>query len=133
VEEPHFTGGPGTGKSRAARTYHELGLLTYGHLLEIAAADLTGITPRETGTLIGKAIKPTGDLLMITDAHTWHVLPDPGQHVLRCLYQKLTAARPVLLKAVCAPHYATLDLIFGHVVNARLAAEADIRSKGGNA
>jgi stage V sporulation protein K len=61
-----FTGGPGTGKSRAARAvaraYHELGLLTYGQLIEIAAADLTGTTSRETGILIGKAIKPTGDL-----------------------------------------------------------------------
>lgn len=92
-----FTGGPGTGKSRAAqavaRIYHELGLLTYGQLIEIAAADLMGTTPRETGILIGKAIKPSGDLIMITDAHTWHDLPDHGQHVLRCLYQELTEAR----------------------------------------
>jgi stage V sporulation protein K len=92
-----FTGGPGTGKSRAAaavaRTYHELGLLTYGQLIEIAAADLTGTTPRETGILIGTAIKPAGDLYMVTAAHTWHDLPDRGQHVLRCLYQKLTEAR----------------------------------------
>ena len=30
---------------------------------------------------------------MITDAHTWQALPDRGQHVLRCLYRQLTAAR----------------------------------------
>ena len=30
---------------------------------------------------------------MITDAHTWRALPDRGQHVLRCLYRKLTQAR----------------------------------------
>jgi hypothetical protein len=94
-----FTGGPGVGKSRAARavarTYHELGLLAYGQLIEIAAADLTGTTPRETGILVGTALKPAGDLFMITDAHTWHDLPDCGQHVLRCLYQKLTEARQV--------------------------------------
>jgi hypothetical protein len=30
---------------------------------------------------------------MITDAHTWHDLPDRGQHVLRCIYSKLTDAR----------------------------------------
>ena len=39
-----FTGGAGTGKSRVARAlarlYKDLGLLTYGHLIEIAAADL---------------------------------------------------------------------------------------------
>jgi stage V sporulation protein K len=89
-----FTGGPGAGKSRAARAvacaYHELGLLTYGQLIEIAAADLTGTTPRQTAALVDKAIKPSGDLLMITDAHSWHDLPDGGQHVLRCLYRKLT-------------------------------------------
>jgi hypothetical protein len=92
-----FTGGPGTGKSRAARcvarTYQDLGLLAYGQLIEIPAADLTGTTPRETGTLIHDTIKPFGHLLMITDAHTWHTLPDRGQHVLRGLYQKLTEAR----------------------------------------
>lgn len=41
-----FTGGPGTDKSRVAkavaRAYHELGLLTYGHLIEIPVADLAG-------------------------------------------------------------------------------------------
>src|ERR1700722_4702402 len=46
-----FTGGPGTGKPRAAkavtRIYTELGLLSFGHLHEIAAADLTGSTLQE--------------------------------------------------------------------------------------
>jgi stage V sporulation protein K len=48
-----FTGGPGTGKSRAARAiatlYQQLGLLTYGKLTEIEAADLPALpcgTPR---------------------------------------------------------------------------------------
>ena len=44
-----FTGGPGAGKSRAARAlarlYKDLGLLTYGHLIEIAAADLARPPP----------------------------------------------------------------------------------------
>ena len=92
-----FTGGPGTGKSRVARAlaraYEEMGLLRYGRLIEIAAADLTGTATRETRTLVGEAIQPTGDMLMITDAHSWHALPDRGQHVLRCLYQQLTEAR----------------------------------------
>jgi hypothetical protein len=95
-----FTGGPGTGKSCAARAvaglYHDLGLLRFGELIEVPAADLTGTTPRETGTLVQEAIKPIGDLLMITDADTWHALPDRGQHVLRCVYQQLTEARKLL-------------------------------------
>ena len=72
---------PGTGKSRAARAlarlYKDLGLLTYGHLIEIAA-DLAGATPRETAAQVAEVIKPTGDLLLITGADTWHGLPDRG-------------------------------------------------------
>ena len=93
-----FTGGPGSGKTRAAkaiaRIYHELGLLSYGNLREVAAADLAGTTPRETGELIGETIRrATGELVMIPDAHAWSDLPDRGQHVLRCLYQELTYSR----------------------------------------
>ena len=78
-----FTGGPGTGKTRAAkavtRIYTELGLLSFGHLHEIAAADLTGTTLRETGTLVAEAARrASGDLLMINDAHAWYRLPDRG-------------------------------------------------------
>ena len=91
-----FTGGAGTGKSRAARAlarlYKDLGLLTYGQLIEIAAADLAGATPRDTATQVAEVIKPGGDLLLITGAHTWHDLPDRGQHLLSCLYQQMTAA-----------------------------------------
>jgi hypothetical protein len=91
-----FTGGPGTGKSRAARAlarlYKDLGLLSYGHLIEIAVADLPGATPGETATHVAEVIKPTGDLLLITGAHTWHDLPGHGQHLLSCLYQLMTPA-----------------------------------------
>ena len=90
-----FTGGPGAGKSRAARAlarlYKDLGLLTYGQLIEIAAADLAGPTARDTATQVAEAIKPRGALLLITGAHTWHDLPDHGQHLLSCLYQQMTA------------------------------------------
>ena len=48
-----FTGGPGTGKTRAAkavtRIYTELGLLSYGNLREVAAADLAGATRGRPG------------------------------------------------------------------------------------
>lgn len=93
-----FTGGPGSGKTRAAkaiaRIYHELGLLSYGNLREVPAADLAGTTPRETGELIGETVRrAVGELVMIPDAHAWSGLHDRGQHVLRCLYQELTYSR----------------------------------------
>jgi AAA lid domain/ATPase family associated with various cellular activities (AAA) len=89
-----FTGGPGTGKSCAARAvaglYRQLGLLSFGKLTEIDAADLAGATPRDTAVQVAEAVRPTGDLLMITGADGWHALPGQGQHVLRCLYQAMT-------------------------------------------
>ena len=93
-----FTGGPGCGKTRAARAvariYTGLGLLAFGHLREIAAADLAGATLQETGTLVADAARRAGgDLLMINDAHAWYRLPDRGRHLLRCLYQELTFSR----------------------------------------
>jgi hypothetical protein len=92
-----FTGGPGVGKSRAAtaiaRLYRDLGVLHYGKLIEIPAADLAGTTPRDTATQICGAVKVTGNLVMITGAHAWHDLPDHGQHILRCPYQLLTESR----------------------------------------
>jgi hypothetical protein len=92
-----FSGGPGSGKTRAAkavaRIYAELGLLS-GDLREIAAADLVGTTLRETGVLVDEmASHAAGDLVMINDAHAWYGLPDHGRHVLRCLYKELTVSR----------------------------------------
>ena len=47
-----FTGGPGTGKSRAAaaiaRLYRDLGVLSYGNLIELHPADLAGATALDT-------------------------------------------------------------------------------------
>jgi hypothetical protein len=58
----------------------------FGHLREIAAADLVGTTLQETGALVGEmARRASGDLLMINDAHAWYGLPDHGRHLLRCL------------------------------------------------
>jgi SpoVK/Ycf46/Vps4 family AAA+-type ATPase len=93
-----FTGGPGTGKTRAAkavtRIYTELGLLMFGHLREIAALDLIGTTLQETGALVAEtARRASGDLLMINDAQAWYGLPDRGRHLLRCLYKELTDSR----------------------------------------
>ena len=56
-----FTGGPGTGKSRAARAvahlYQQLGLLTYGKLTEIEAADLAAPPP---GTPRSRSVRLSG-------------------------------------------------------------------------
>lgn len=93
-----FAGGLGTGKSRAAvavgKVYRELGVLTSGHVIEAAAADLAGTGPGETGALLAEAIRPAaGGVLVVTAAHTWHHLPDQGQQVFRRLYDKLTEYR----------------------------------------
>jgi hypothetical protein len=92
-----FTGGPGTGKSRAAtaiaRPYRDLDVLCDGNLIEIPCRGPGWPHPRDTATQIREAIKVTGNLVMITGAHAWHDLPDRGQHLLRCLYQLLTEAR----------------------------------------
>jgi hypothetical protein len=92
-----FTGGPGSGKSRAATAiaglYRDLGVLRYGNLIEIPAADLPGPTARDTAAQVNEAVKVTGDLVMIAGAHAWQDLPDRGRHLLRCLYQVLTEAR----------------------------------------
>ncbi len=93
-----FTGGPGAGKSRAARAvarvYAERGLLSSGHVDEVAAASVVGATPRETGVLVGETVKRAGGgIMMIPDMHAWYRPPDRGQQVLRRLYQELTEWR----------------------------------------
>ena len=93
-----FTGGRGAGKSRAARAvtriYHDLGILIYGHLEEVAATTLVGSTCEETGTLLGQAVTwAGGGVLMITGVHAWRELPDRGQQMLARLYRELTSAR----------------------------------------
>jgi transcriptional regulator with XRE-family HTH domain len=93
-----FTGGPGSGKSRAAAalgcTYQKLGVLTRGHVIEAPAADLAGTGPQETAKLLAEAIRPaTGGILVVNAAHEWQQLPDRGQQVLRRLYAELTEYR----------------------------------------
>jgi transcriptional regulator with XRE-family HTH domain len=93
-----FTGGPGSGKSRIAaavgRAYWKLGLLSSGHVLEVAAADLNWADAGETGALADKMFRnATGGLLMINGADDWYRLPDRGLHVARQLYAQLTEYR----------------------------------------
>jgi hypothetical protein len=89
-----FTGGPGSGKSRAAaavgRMYRQIGVLPSGHLTEVASADLVGTTSQETGQLVREAAaRCRGGVLLITDAHAYAALRLPGQQVLRCLREVL--------------------------------------------
>jgi hypothetical protein len=101
-----FTGGPGSGKSRAAGAvggiYHGLGVLSSGHLTEVASADLAGTSRQETGGLVREAAsRARGGILLITDAHEYADLKGHDQQVLRCLQQVLTDFRddPVVILA----------------------------------
>jgi transcriptional regulator with XRE-family HTH domain len=96
-----FTGGAGRGKSRAAaavgQAYRKLGVLSAGHALEVAAADLAGSGTRETAKLLAEAVRPAlGGILVINGAHDWYRLPDHGQQVSRGLYKQLTQCRSEL-------------------------------------
>ena len=56
-----FTGGPGTGKSRAAaaaaRAYRDLGLLPLGHAAEVVAAVLDDPKPGDAARLMNEAAR----------------------------------------------------------------------------
>jgi hypothetical protein len=68
------------------QAYKKLGVLTNGRLQQIAAADLSGMGPEETGKLVREAFRQaTGGILMINDAHVWNRLPAHGDQVLRRL------------------------------------------------
>jgi len=69
-----LAGGPGTGKSRVAaivaRAYRDLGMLTSGHLVEVARVDLIGEYARDSGPLVQAAVnRAIGGVLLISDAH----------------------------------------------------------------
>lgn len=93
-----FTGGARGGKSRTAaavaRAHWKLGLLASGHVLEVAAADLTWADAREKDALADKMFRnATGGVLMIDGADDWYQLPGRGLHVARQLYAQLTEYR----------------------------------------
>jgi hypothetical protein len=72
----------------------KLGLLSSGHVLEVAAADLKWTEAAETGTAADKIFgNAAGGVLMINGADDWHRLPDRGSHVARQLYAQLTEYR----------------------------------------
>jgi hypothetical protein len=93
-----FTGGAGSGKSRAAaavaRAYYGLGLLASERVHEIAAVDLLGAGSAETGTLMGEAFRHAdGGVLVVNGVGEWFGLPGRGQQASRQLYMLLTEYR----------------------------------------
>lgn len=93
-----FTGGPGSGKSRAAaavgRIYRELGVLSSGHLTEVSGFDVAGSSIRETGELVRQAAgRGRGGVLMLTGMDTYADAPAAKQQVLRFLQETMTEFR----------------------------------------
>jgi len=96
-----FTGGPSSGKSRAAaavgESYRKLGVLSSGRVQQMAAGDLAGSGPEETGKLVGEAFRlAAGGILLVNGVHAWDRLPDHGDQVLRRLYENLNEYRDTL-------------------------------------
>jgi len=97
-----FTGGPGTGKSRTAaaiaRLYHDLGVVTSGHLTEVSSTELTDLTAEGTAHVVREAISTArGGVLLLTDAHAYADLQPRHQQVLRCIQDGLIQFRDDLI------------------------------------
>jgi Holliday junction resolvasome RuvABC ATP-dependent DNA helicase subunit len=106
-----FTGDPGTGKSRVAeavaRVYHDLGVLTSGHMVETTSVELTDAAALDTAELVREAVcRARGGALLVTDAHALSRLQAREQQVLRCLQEALTQFRDdlvIILAGQAAP------------------------------
>jgi hypothetical protein len=126
-----FTGGPGTGKSWAARAlavaYRELGFVEGGQVLEAAAAGMAGATVRETRRLVNETVgRALGRVLMITGTQAWQDMPDGGMAALTALYEELTAVRHGLVVVLAGEAGPVGELLAAHrPLAARFAAVVD--------
>lgn len=83
-----FTWPGGAGKSRAAaavvRAYRELGVLSSGHIAEVAAQDLATSDVLLTGQLVREAAgRGRGGVLMISRVHEYALLASPSRPARR--------------------------------------------------
>lgn len=112
-----FTGGPGTGKSRVTeavgRVYQSLGVLSSGHLTEVAGLDLAGKDSQDTGTLVREAAgRACGGLLLITDVHVCAAgLEARDQQGLRHLQEVMPELRDDLVVILAGPRARTRALL----------------------
>jgi hypothetical protein len=133
-----FAGPAGSGKSRTAiavgQDYRKLGVLSGGRVLQVAAADLAGGGPEETGKLVGEAARmAAGGILMVNDAHDWCRLPDRGHQVLRRLHGQMSDYRDTLgdeLAVILAGQVAPLERLLHEMPPLAARFRAVIRFPG---
>lgn len=100
-----FYGNPGTGKTTVAKLigemYHDMGLLSRGHTVEVSRSKLVGEYIGETEKKVEKFIEDArGGVLFVDEAYTLAIgkeSKDYGQQVLNALLTVLSEPRPDMI------------------------------------